>query len=201
MANSLADDSYGDALCYRRVEEFPPAFLSEFDTKVIKFTELGVKRYRQENNPEYVCRQLICKCGEDELLLLVSSVKNKLFKRMFTGKEKTYQPLVLVHCPRCESSSLVFDQQLHGWDAMFHKAVINDREPPEAYNAKPYKIYLGLSYYWLNYYDQAVSEVIEMGADLENYVDHLDFFFSPGQSSEFAFGFTCASAENYKYGD
>jgi len=199
VANDDTDDSYGDEPYFQRVAEFPPTFLSQFDTKLIKFTEMGVKRYRQEDRPDNVCRQLVCNCGEEKLQLLVPYVANGWFQRFFTGLKATSQPLVSVFCPSCKSTQLAFDQHLHGWDAMFDDVSVIEREQPQVYNTEPSRVYVGLSYYWLNCYEQAVSENKTIGVDLENYIDHIDFFLETSKNTEFIFGFSCASPNTYRY--
>jgi len=199
VADDDIADSHDDEPYFQRVAEFSPDFLSEFNTKAIKFTELGVKRYRQEDRPDYVCRQLVCKCGEEQLLLFVSSFPNKLLKRLFTGQKLTYEPLVSIQCPSCDSTRVVFDQQLHGWDAMFDDVSMSERAQPGVYNVETSKVYVGLSYYWLNYYEQVVSENKDIGVDLENYIDHIDFFLESRKNTELVFGFGCASPDTYQY--
>ena len=184
---------------YRRVEEFSPSFLSDFEARLVKFTDIGAYRYPQENYPHYICRQLICECGEDRLHLSVSSVRNKFLKRLWSGKHVSYQPSVFASCPRCGSTSVAFDQKLHGWDARFHEIVNSDWEPHKVYNSQPQEVYVGLSYQWLNHYERAVLENETIGADLENYIDHIDFYIGSSKRSELVFGFRCSLSENHDY--
>ena len=177
---------------YHRVNGCAPDFLSSFDTKTIRFSEMDCRKkgVHFEDSPNYVLRQIVCKCGEEKLYLWAP--RNKFHKWVLSGSYDFCQPLILIACPKCESKSTTFDQRVHGWDAIFGKEIEIDMRSPKIYNKKPSEIYFGLSYDWLTYYDRVMSE-FDIGDDLENHVDHIDVFMRAGKYVELNFKFLCGT--------
>lgn len=144
--------------------------------------------YLQETDGEaildehcFVAFTLTCKCGNRSLVPAATPVDSNHQKVPLESAAMLLAPVV-VSCPECGNSSIVFDPRVHGWDGQIGESAsaIGDDDPSPCFSTGGL-IQVDVSYQGEESYSNLAADGVQ---NLEDYFDTISISIRPDGSDE-----------------
>lgn len=165
-----------------------PTLLKSFKLEIVP-NALLPSTWNQGDN--FVTQKLSCACSNQQLQVL--TCQNKQTKGFFRKKEVIeYLAPVNIHCTSCNTTSLLFNPNIHGWNGQLDEQTTEtDLQVTQLYTDDLGEVMVNYSYQNAENYQDLLDDNI---ANPQDYFDTITIYFKSAKDTSIReiFSYECA---------